>query len=426
MENFADDKYFKWILYLIFPVSIIIDFINGYTQMVMNLHLPIGVLYRISIFILLLYHIQELRRNSLWIYYIILILLTFELSIGYWMHKNIINVRMELNELMRIVYLILMITFFKVNARRFTSFNVVEWITNYGFLIACAILFSFFTEWGQKSYGENYGFGTKSFFKAGNDLGMTLLYTSVFASINLVHRISFVNLFKFLIIILSTSLVGSRVGIIGAILVFSLTCIYFVFSIFRKENNKTILVAIFIPVLIYGVFLFGTYIYSLFDNYAINRFTIDSITSARFSLTNIANEHIDSFRGLSFFLGEGASTLFQKTARSMNLDLTHEGKTIEADFYELIGSYGYWGGILLLCPFVYYALYSLFLFIRSHSIHSFWALFIFSSFIVLSFSAGHAIKNAMVAPIYAFAIIYFFSNRENIVYDKHENEDIIF
>lgn len=416
MDNMVDDRHFKLILCLLFPMSVMVDLTNGYTQMVMGLHLPIGVLYRGDIFVMLLYHMLKLRRDNLWKYYFMLMLLTFVLSFGYWQHKNVINITMELNELIRIVYLILMIIFFKVNMRRLASFDVVRWITNYGFLIALAIILSFLTGWGQNSYGEDYGFGTKSFFKAGNDLGMTLLYASVFASVNLFHWISFVNFFKFIIIVLSMSLVGSRIGIIGAILVFSLTCICYAFfykpSTTKEKNKKKILVAIFIPMLSYGVYLLGSYIYSLFDNYAMNKLTMDSIKSARSFLTDIASEYIDGLRGLSFFLGEGSSTLFQEAAHSLNLGLAYEAKTIEADFHELIGSYGFLGGILILCPFVYYALRSIFLFLRSYSIHNFWALFIFSSFIVLSFLAGHAIKNAMVAPIYAFSTVYFFPNRK--------------
>lgn len=149
IDNMVGDRYFKLILYLLFPVSIMVDLTNGYTQMVMGLHLPIGVLYRGGIFVMLLFHILKLRRDNLWKYYFMLMFLTFVLSFGYWHHKNVMNITMELNELMRIVYLMLMIIFFKVNIRMLASFDIVRWITNYGFLIALAILLSFLTGWGQ-------------------------------------------------------------------------------------------------------------------------------------------------------------------------------------------------------------------------------------------------------------------------------------
>lgn len=388
---------------------------NGYAQVQMHVHLPIGWLYRSGITIILLYNLLKLRDERWWGYFI-LMGLTFILSIIYWLTRANVQLLYEFQTIFRIVYILLMIVFFKVNIRKVFAADVVGWIANYGFLIACCITFSYLTGIGNHSYGENYGFGTKSFFTAGNDIGLTLVLSSVFSSMVLFRKKTVANLLKFLIVIVSCSFIGSRVGLFGALIVFSISCVYFVFFYHplsvREKKQKRVMVVMIVPMVCYGAYLFACHLFSMFDDYTLNRIAMDSIASARDNLQGAAMKYIKSLEGLSAILGEGQESLSKAIAHSTNVyAFTNQYKGAEADFHDLVGSYGFGGGLLILVPFIYFPLRSLFVFLHHRNIIQFWGVFVFSVFIAISYSAGHAIMNVMVAPIYGFSVIYFLTNR---------------
>lgn len=408
---------FNRILYFLFPLSIIVDLVNGFFQLKMGIHLPIGVLYRGFVLIILLCSLLKLK-DKVWMVYLISLLTLFAISFEYWIIKNPIKLSEEIDNFIRIVYFFLMILFFKINSHRIDSVTILNLITNYGFMIGCCIIFSFITGFGHYTYGESYGFGTKSFFKAGNDLGMTLLYSSVFASMNLFRKMSFVNLSKFISIVLACSLIGSRAGMIGSMIVLGFSFLYYVFCynpISKKMKRiKYFSIITIIPLLCYSLYFIASKMYASFDDYALERLSLDSILSARDVLIDSAKGYINGLEGFSNIVGEGAYMLFQNMAYRMNLGIERGGKGVEADYYELIGSYGYLLGGLILVPFLYYALRSLIVFYNSKSIQSFWAVFIFCSFLYLGFSAGHAIKNTMVPPIYACSIVVLLQRKDKL------------
>lgn len=409
------NKSFRLILYLIFPLSIIVDFINGYAQFMMHIHLPIGWLYRSAIMIILLYNLLKLRDNRWW-GYLILVGVTFTLSMMYWLTEGLFSLSFELQPIIRIIYMLLMIVFFTVNMRKVFAADVVGWIANYGFLIACCITFSHLTGIGNHSYGENYGFGTKSFFAAGNDIGLTLVLSSVFSSMVLFRKKTVANLLKFLLVIVSCSFIGSRVGLFGALIVFSISCVYFVFFYHplsaKEKKRKRVMVIMIVPMVCYGTYLFACYLFAMFDDYTLNRIAMDSIASARDGLQEAAMKHIKSLEGPSAILGKGQESLSKAIAHSTNVyAFTSQYKGAEADFHDLVGGYGFGGGLLILAPFIYFPLRSLFIFFHHRNMAQFWGVFVFSAFIAISYSAGHAIMNVMVAPIYGFSVIYFLTNR---------------
>lgn len=388
---------------------------NGYAQVQMHIHLPVGWLYRGGITIILLYNLLKLRDERWWGYFI-LMGVTFTLSMIYWLTKGNVQLSVEFQSIFRIFYILLMIVFFKVNIRKVFAADVVGRIANYGFLIACCITFSYLTGFGNHSYGENYGFGTKSFFTAGNDIGLALVLSSVFSSMVLFRKRTVSNLLKFLLIIASCSFIGSRVGLFGALIVFSISCIYFVFfyhpALTKEKKQKRVMVVMIVPMVCYGAYLFAYHLFSMFDDYTLNRIAMDSIASARDNLQEAAMKYIKSLEGLSAILGKGQESLSKAIAHSTNVyAFTNQYKGAEADFHDLIGSYGFGGGLLILVPFIYFPIRSLFVFFHHRNITQFWGVFVFSAFIAISYSAGHAIMNVMVAPIYGFSVIYFLTNR---------------
>ena len=84
---------------------------------------------------------------------------------------------------------------------------------------------------------------------------------------------------------------------------------------------------------------------------------------------------------------------------------------VEADLHELLGGYGVVGLLILFSPFIYFLVRAIKRISKSNSFENFSLLFITSSFIFIAFTAGHCIRNTMVAPIYAYAVsLLFFKN----------------
>lgn len=420
-KDIVERGYWEKILFLIFPASIVVDLLNGFMQLRLGIHLPIGQLYRIIIICILIKHIYVNRNTLSLLLYLLGIISVFCIALTSWTFESTFSIQIEINNFIRIIYFILMILFFISNQNKIKNIDIYAFVLNYGFIIGSCILFSFITGFGHHSYGEDYGFGTKSYFKAGNDLSLTLLYSAALSSIYIYNNTKISNLIKYIIIILGCILVGTRTGIIGAVFIATISYLYYIY--FHRTHNqkerihKSIILLISIPLLTYVVYIIVMTIYDIFDQYTLDRFTLESIFSAREALIDGAKSHIKTFDGLDILLGKGVLPLFESVAIYNNMG--NDQRAVEADYYEIIGSYGYMFGWIVIFPFIWFALWSTYKYIKRPNLQTFWLAFIFWSFLYLSYSAGHGIKNTMLPPIYAFAVILLHTN--NIL---SINEDI--
>ena len=136
----------------------------------------------------------------------------------------------------------------------------------------------------------------------------------------------------------------------------------------------------------------------------------DNIITARDFLIDGAKKHMSEVDGMTWFVGEGAYALFSSVAQ-----VSGEGegqRVVEADFYEIIGSYGYLLGGAIMFPFCFYALGAVNVWLRERNYLVFCMMVLLVSFIIVSFLAGHAIKNVMFAPVYGIAVSLLFNKVE--------------
>ena len=390
MTALIHNKSVQYFLNYIFFISIIVDNINGFLQIQKGIHLPIGVVYRLSIIVLLLISMRKVLINKIILVSIILIPILL-----YWMSCNYSDIQNECMHLSDITYLYLFVCYFFYNIDKIKIDKLINYISLYGTLIGIILSVCFILGIGNHSYGEDYGFGTKAFFKAGNDLSLTLIYTLVFTIIYyLNYSSSVINLGRCFIICMGAILVGSRVGMVLSTIIMFFFLFYICFS--RKTTFLIkilmIFMLLFIPYLLF-------YIYSKMDSYALSRLTLESVTNARTGLTIIAINHIESFDGISLLIGEGASSLFRKVANTRGMSLGEE-RVVEADIYEIIGSYGYFMGIFILFLFFYICWKAFKLWMKYKNTSNFMLFVLSFLFVFIGALAGHAIKNVMIAPIY--------------------------
>ena len=299
-----------------------------------------------------------------------------------------------------------MILFFIVKKNNINKETIINFIVNYGLIISILIIFSFLTGWGGRTFKKEYGFGTTSWFIAGNDLGITMLLSLICC----LYFLFFVNkkykILKFLSIFIGTVLVGTRSAIAGSIIVILILLYYYSF-IYKAKNKliKSITIFSIIPFFIYSCILIGLTLYSQFDDYALNKFTLESVQSGRSYLIEPAVKHIKNFNSFEIFIGKGSSSLYNAVATQVFGD-NDEQKTVEADIYETFGAYGFLLGIVTILPLYYFFIKSIKQFIHKMSLFNLCIFLMTSSYILIGFLGGHCLKNSMSAPIYA----YFVSN----------------
>ena len=399
MNNFGikclNKPQYGFLLFVLF-VSILIDNINGYLQVKYDVYSYVGVVFRLIVFFILLKYV--LRHK---IALSISILITFSLfslfvSWNYLYNTSIVK---EIDQISNILYLYLFVIYFFYEGPRFEARKIFKYVHYYGFTIALIIVICFIFDIGNKSYGEDYGFGTKGFFKAGNDLGLSLIFTLCFSF--LYHKKYSDNnytLLRSLLIAISCVLIGSRAGMI---LSFVITLYYLIYLGYSRSKYRVFVV--FIVVILMPYMLFK--LYSLFDEYTLNRLTLEGFSSARIDLVIIAKQHIDSFDEISFVIGKGASSLLRYVGNSYNYG---EYRAVEQDYYEIVGSYGYGISVLIFSPFIFETLCALNKWFKQSNLDNSFYLMMSVLFLLIGYLAGHAIKNVMLAPLYGilYSIVY--------------------
>ena len=220
------------VLFSLIILPAIFDSINGYLQIQLGINSPIGILFRFTIIVYLLIKTINHRRLALLCFVSIWILgIAF-----YWNLAFRSNTIEEILNFVYYLYFIFYFNFFKKT--KYSPEIILKYITNYGFLISIIIILCFLLGIGNKSYGEDYGFGSKGFFIAGNDLGLTFIFA---LAGSFLYRILYVqNVYYSVlpyIITIGCFLVGSRVSMILSVLELVCFSLYILFFL-PVVNNK--------------------------------------------------------------------------------------------------------------------------------------------------------------------------------------------
>lgn len=392
-------------LLLIFPMSIIVDNLNGYLQLQMGLHLPIGVAMKTFIIFLLIPSLWH--RMSRLVLFIMLPIFIFVFL--YWSEVWGADIMIDFRLFLDLLYVYLFINYFYVNIGKYDIKQLMNYVSIYGLMCASIIILCFVLGIGNHSYGEDYGFGTKGFFKAGNDVSLTMLFTLVFSMVYyLKYSSSIYRLIICYIIALGMILIGSRIGMILSTVFIICFMIYLMFTKRNIKNKIMVRIGILL-ILFVGISKLYTSIYGMLDDYALARFTMNSMQNARTGLIVGAEEHINEFDGLAIIIGKGTSSLFAKVASKTTM-INDGTRHVEADIYEIIGSYGYVLGCVIMFFFYYLCFRAFGKWIRNMTLETFLMFTLAVLFVFIGALAGHAIRNVMIAPIYGIMSAIVLSN----------------
>jgi hypothetical protein len=291
----------------------------------------------------------------------------------------------------------------------------------YGVIAGCSILLSFITGIGIASYDKNYGFGIKSFFEGQNDISLVLLLCLIFSFYFIIHNKDFKYLFYALIITAGAFLLGTRAGMAISVLLWILIAFSLLFFRFRSShiNLKNRIVFILSILLVVGAsFIEIVNVLSRFEG-TMRKFNIDVIIKGadftRGGLVKSGKTIVSEGNIKEIYFGHGNYGFGHKNY--LNLlrmpyggDLVSYGdeqgyRTIESDFIETYGSYGFLLGTCILIVPVIFTLMALNNLLRKLSLQNFLFLIGLLMFLCNAYYAGHAIGSISIASPLA---VYFY------------------
>ena len=350
-----------------------------------------------------------------------ILLFLYMLAIPLWVVNDArIGLYDEFNYFFKFVYFFVVLLYFYYYRNLFDVEKIIKYIIYAAFIIALLNVFCFIFDIGIKSYGEDYGFGTKAFYIDGNSLGLYMVLSNC---ISVWYAFYKKNKWIFVAIIITcgTMLIGSRTAIAGTIIIWVSTILYVLFKP-RDIIHMSLINRVFICLIMGGGILYGIYsvtrFISNFDAYTIAKFSLESAVSPRENLIQEGNKIISDFNAIELFIGKSRSGGINELGA--NFLSQGEKKSIEADFHDMILCFGWFLGGLMILIQILVSGQIIMAFVKRPSSLTFSFCMFSILWIAVSYMAGHGFNNTMLAPI--IGAFYMLSIRiSDRSYDKRIN-----
>jgi hypothetical protein len=301
-----------------------------------------------------------------------------------------------------------------------TQKTLLKFIFSYGLIAAITIIFAYLLNIGIPSMGGDYGFGTKGFFKAGNDIGLTLLLCNCIAC----YLFFLDNKFTILIVIFTVGacLIGSIAGLLGSLLIIisMIICIILYKKKYKVKIYMLLALLLFIPIIISAFNYVSNY-----DDYMLRKMeefrkgTRYSLVMSRYSLVLLGKDVLKESSDVELLFGRGC-TIFSIQLQNKSIGV----KFVEVDIYDLLGVYGVFLALMFfIYPFII-LLKSVNIYFRRKNLLSYWIIIASMLFFGHSFFAGHAVTSIQSSTIYiSFSSLILLLNRN--AFQRNPKEIII-
>jgi hypothetical protein len=310
-------------------------------------------------------------------------------------HQNFAGFLIGLVYSYKLVFILLVFLVLKPIFLNYTEYSLLKYFVISGFLYANILLFSIVLGIDEATYTEG-AFGSKGLFASGNGLSLFLGVTSVLSFSYYKKEKTFVALFYYLILVISTVLVGTKASIF--FLIINLLLVLFA----SKKNFYILGATTFLFLLIYLEKVIN--VFSIAFDVIIIRYNkspslMEFLASNRDNYINDAFEVFgnSSFQPLRIIFGSGVFLSFRDYN---NLTLPYD--TLESDFFDLLFSYGILGLVVYLI-IIFWGMY-LSLKYKNYIYFTTWTALCFYSLI-----AGHMLFNSMANIAFVIMIILIFT-----------------
>lgn len=405
MKSFINKYYLLYLPFILFFGLIIIDSFNGYSQASADTHSPIGMLCRGMILASILPFL--LKKTSLkYIKLFKILFILYLLLIPLWiLNHSGLNISIEIQNIFRFVYFFAVLTYFQRYVHSFTLNKCCKYITLSALILAIINIVCAITGIGNKSYGDDFGFGTKAFYADGNSFGLYMILSNCIAIWFAFYRKKLWFIAAILVSI-GTLLIGSRTAMAGVAITWFLLLTYFIIKkdrIVKLSSSSKIIICMFggsaIIYVIYKMFE----LISTFDAYTIEKFTIESAFSSRDFLISLGKSVIRNFNFFELFIGKSFSGGMKAVGSiySSNTEL----KSMETDWLDMILYYGWgFGSLMIILQILIFSKLAK-PFIKRRTSLNFTLLIIGILWMGTSWMAGHAFNNTMLAPLFAILLL---------------------
>ena len=398
----------KIFLIFVFIISPFVDMYNGYVQQILNYKTLIPVVFKMSIILFSLRYILYKNHVAIFIRSLFVLLLICFL---YWEHnlytKNIANLS---SYLFKLFYPYAIIIVFYAFKSKLNKDVLLHFALAYGTICAISILLSGILGIAVSSYGDDYGYGIKGLFNAGNDLGLSLVLCNCISLYYICKRGNIEYIFFNILLLVVSFQIGSVAGILGS---FILVISFIIQSFIIKGNYPTnysryrgLLLLVGMPIIIYTIY----WIVNI-DSYTQDKFNVYRLISggARSGLEESFYIVYANFNLSDMFFGVSPNEFFSRIGSY--LYGVSEPRFIELDHWDLIGSYGIVvGGLLLLYPVSFLIMYiKRFLSVKDNL--SYWMIIAFLLFIFHGLFAGHAFTSISAMTI--LTVFMFIANLDS-------------
>ena len=396
--------YTKYLPLILFFGLIVIDSINGYAQANLGTYYPIGVISRGLIMLSIIPY--TLKNDLKYASFFRLLAVLYVSFIPLWYISGTgINIGMEMQNIFKFVYFFTILMYFQHYKNCFSPDWICRIISLTAMVLAIINIYCAITGSGNKSYGEDFGFGTKAFYADGNSFGLYMILSNCISVWYAFYKKHWWFLVA-VIVSLGTLLVGSRTAMAGVVLTWALLLFYF---LIKKDRMVRLPAFSKLSICLIGGGCVGYMLVkmiqfiSTFDTYTLTKFTLESAISSREHLILLGTQVIRNFNFMELFIGKSYSGGMRVVGAMYASDV--EFKSMETDWLDMILYYGWGFGVLMIVLQLLIFKNLVTPFIKSKSSLNFTLLIIAMLWMGTSWMAGHAFNNTMLAPLFAVLLL---------------------
>lgn len=394
-------------LLLFFPI--IIDCINGYFRGSTGEGESLwGVLYRGAIVILSLLYLfrNTMSKYISGIFIAMLFCQLYQIYMGYFYLSEISS---SIKTLYIFCVLSILLSKHCSNIR-----YVVNCAIGYGVAAALILIFSYIFKTGYSSYTDDT-FGSKGFFIAMNDIGLTILLLNALSCFFYLKTKEIKYFLSMLIMAMGASLVGSMACYFGTLIVFIcfvLNIVVFKFKDF-KSSKKYKIITLLVMFVFMNIIVWQVLDTIVNDSYLSNKYSDIGKTfteiSGRDYLIDASQKVLKDYSLLDWLFGTGLR---------YNISIQHvlhwsDPKSVEVDPLDLIGNYG----IIFSVALIWFSLRIFFKIVKcmymERVLLSYWLSIGFILYIGHAIYGGHAYTSPLVSSCLA-VFIYLFIKRKKV------------
>ncbi len=401
------NKVFPFFL-LAFPI--VIDAVNGYLKGTDGSgDSLLGIVYRGIIIIFSCFYLFHTRYSN----YIKLLLLSVAFLFVYQIVIGGFSTRifMLLIKILNFYFVISLLC----GSKYFSSYTqIVKSAIWYGVIAAFILIYCFIFKVGYGAYTDET-FGTKGFFVAMNDVGLTILLLNILACYSFQKTKKYIYLLASLVMSCGACLVGSMACFFGTALILLFFAISVLFMNFEDYKSSRVLkfIVVFLLFVIFNYLIIKIIAVIQEDSYLSRKYAdiMEVLLSAsgRGILIEASTHTISDFNIFDWFFGKGNLYLIE------NQRFLHFGdpKEAEVDPIDLIGQFGIIFSFLILYIPIKKLVFCIKCFFLKHNIFDYWSVIALFMFIGHACYGGHAYTSPLVLT-YLAVFIYFIDNKDKI------------